>query len=1232
VALAATSTDGTVNCSGSASFSVTARATTNVTVFLQCNTAVPESGSAAINGRTYDCATIRGVSVSPSETAVGTSLGLSATAVGVDPGSLVYAWSAPSGTFSAPTAADTNFTCTQAGTVAITLKVSDGPVPDGGSCNAATSTATVQVICTAPADGGADASPDGGATACSLGRNGAIKHVIYIQFDNTHLVRDRAAVPSDLEQMPHLLNFIRGNGTMMANDHTVLISHTAGGILSSLTGLYPDRHGQTVSNSYVRTSSTGTFQFPSSFGYWTDPASATTAAFNMVGPDGSNVPAPWVQYTRAGCDVGAIASANIVLENTGTGPSGDVTKVFGSGSPQFVEATNSAAAASGTAARQLAQTDLVGFAVHCALGSSLCASGEADLLPQEPGGYTGFKGLFGAQQIDPLLTGQPPSVALTDLSGSPIVDPFNQPGFPGFDGMSAAVSLAYVAAMQEHGIPITYAYISDAHDFHGVSGNQHTAFGPGSAGYVQQLASYDAAFSAFFTRLAADGIDKTNTLFVFTVDEGDHFVGGSPTPANCDGVNVACDWTNQVGELNANIDTLVSNQFPTVASKFLGASAPNAFTVHGDDAPTFYLAKKGDAGGPLAQTDPDTRDFERQIANLTAQNQYTLQTDRLLVKMADQTGMRAFHMITTGDPVRNPTFVFFADANYFLTDFPTSTCLTCINPAFAWNHGDIQPEIAQTWLGFVGPGVKNQPDVTVFSDHADVRPTINLVLGLHDSYASDGRAITQALDPVALPSALAANTSTVEALGAAYKQINAPFGQFAAAMLTASTNALASDDATYTSVEAAIAGLVDRRDTLATPIRTALDAAEFGNQPIDSTQAQSWITQANTLLSDAAALAASSSPADAGAPDATTPDADAGTSTDAAADSSSADATSDVTTPPDGGANGNVEVYRVGDGASSLANTGNAVFVDEFTPAGVLVRTISLPTALNGANRRLIASGTATSEGLLTRSADGRYLILTGYDSALGGAASVVTTTAASVARVVGRIDASGSVDTTTALGDAADGNNPRSASSTNGSDLWFTGAAGGIRYTTLGSTTSTQLSTTVVNLRQGNIFAGQLFVSTSSGSAVRLGSVGTGTPTTAGQTITNLPGFPTAGSPYAFFFADLDGTPGLDTVYVASDDASALTKFSLVAGSWVASGTVGVTADAYRGVTGVVSGSSVTLYATRKGGSGATGGGELVALVDASGYQGSLAGTPTLLVTAAANTAFRGVALAPVP
>jgi hypothetical protein len=689
------------------------------------------------------------------------------------------------------------------------------------------------------------------ATSCQLNSaHGNIKHVIYIQFDNTHFRRDNANVPSDLEQMPHLLNFMKQNGTLITNDHTVLISHTAGGILSSLTGVYPDRHGQTVSNSYVRTSGTGGFSFPSSFGYWTDVVSAanTPTVPNMITPDGKNSPAPWVPFTRAGCDVGAVASANIVLENTGTGPTGDITKVFGNPSPQFTEAQASNSAASGTAARALAQTDFVGFAIHCAQNSPLCANGHDDLLPDEPNGYVGLKGLFGAKEINPMLTG---GASMTDLLGAPIADPFGQPGFPGFDGMSAAVSLAYVAAMQEKGIPVTYAYISDAHDFHGIAGNQHVAFGPGDEGYVQQLKAYDDAFAAFFARLASHGITKDNTLFVFTVDEGDHFVGVTKT--DCDGVNTPCVYgSNQVGEINSNIDTLVTEQFDALASEFLGAAAPNAFTVHGDDAPPFYLAKKGAGGGPLSQTDPLTRDFERKAAALTAVNPYTGATDNLMVQMADQTGMKTLHMFTTGDPARNATFVLFADPNYFITDFPASTCRTCINPLFAWNHGDIQPEIAQTWLGFVGPGVRKLGTTGIWTDHTDVRPTMLTLLGLHDDYRHDGRTVTEIAQDWAMPPALRARPETLALLGGVYKQVNAPFGQFAKDLLAASTHALKSgsstDDSEYTKIEGRIQNLTDQRDVLASQIKALLDGAEFKGQSVNEQDAFKLILQGTGLL------------------------------------------------------------------------------------------------------------------------------------------------------------------------------------------------------------------------------------------------------------------------------------------------------------------------------------------------------------------------------------------------
>src|SRR5262249_18800103 len=162
---------------------------------------------------------------------------------------------------------------------------------------------------------------------------GAVKHVIYLQFDNTHYKRDRPDVPSDLEQMPHLKNFLESNGTVFTNDHTILISHTAGGILSSLTGLYPDRNGQTVSNSYGFFKPDGTVGFSSSFKYWTDKVDTVLDPLpNMITDGQKTTPAPWVPFTRAGCDVGGVGTANIELENTNTGPTGDMTRVFGVGS------------------------------------------------------------------------------------------------------------------------------------------------------------------------------------------------------------------------------------------------------------------------------------------------------------------------------------------------------------------------------------------------------------------------------------------------------------------------------------------------------------------------------------------------------------------------------------------------------------------------------------------------------------------------------------------------------------------------------------------------------------------------------------------------------------------------------------------------------------------------------------------------------------------------------------
>src|SRR5262252_7242902 len=101
---------------------------------------------------------------------------------------------------------------------------------------------------------------------CHLG-NG-IKHVVQINFDNVHFFRDNPNVPSDLELMPNLLNFIESNGTMLSNNHTPLIAHTADDIITNGTGLYGDRHGLGITNSYDVYNSSGGVTNKSAFAYW----------------------------------------------------------------------------------------------------------------------------------------------------------------------------------------------------------------------------------------------------------------------------------------------------------------------------------------------------------------------------------------------------------------------------------------------------------------------------------------------------------------------------------------------------------------------------------------------------------------------------------------------------------------------------------------------------------------------------------------------------------------------------------------------------------------------------------------------------------------------------------------------------------------------------------------------------------------------------------------------------
>lgn len=747
----------------------------------------------------------------------------------------------------------------------------------------------------------ADAVP---GSTCQLG-NG-VKHVINIVFDNVHFFRDNPNVPSDLEQMPHLLNFLTSHGTLMSNVHTPLIAHTADDSLSIYTGLYGDRHGQPVTNSYKTYNPDGSTDPAGSFAYWTSPVydtastptpghdatpsmaySATVPAQPTATPP--QTPAPWVPFTRAGCSVGDFSTANMVLENTKL----DLPTLFGSSSPEYAQYL-----ADPSPFKDTETADYVGVAVHCASGDSTCTDAQAvkfgqtssspsavpDLLPDEPGGYHGYTALFGHRYVAPQLGAGTPNLTrngyevtnaagnLVDLNGNELDNSFSHtPGFPGFSP-TATQSLAYLADMQEAGIPVTYGYISDLHERKAGTSGCTTAtatasgrpLGPGDTCYVNNAKAYDQAFVTFFERLAADGITPANTEFVISAEENDQFAGANvgratqPTPAGCDGVTVACHYAaGQIGELQSNIKGLLSTT----------ASSGTAFDIEPQGASIYVHGQPGAA-------DPAVRQLERDTLAMTADDPYTgVNGERIVNYQASALEQRVLHM-QTADPLRTPTYSLFPKPDFY---FSTSGPNVSINSSFAWNHGYYSPNIDITWAGVAGPGVavrgvdgpqawqgneSSDPNSThtvpeassvgTWVEETDLRPTLLKLTGLTDDYLSDGRVIGQILanEPAAL-------TATDE-LAAAYRAINSSVGEFATATLIADTRAQATgsatDDEQFADEQAALMRLANARDALASDMKGLLAAAAAGTVP-DTGKIHGDLGKARALLNRAHDLA-----------------------------------------------------------------------------------------------------------------------------------------------------------------------------------------------------------------------------------------------------------------------------------------------------------------------------------------------------------------------------------------
>jgi len=394
-------------------------------------------------------------------------------------------------------------------------------------------------------------------------------------------------------------------------------------------------------------------------------------------------------------------------------------------------------------------------------------------------------------------------------------------------------------------------------------------------------------------------------------------------------------------------------------------------------------------------------------------------------------------------------------------------------------------------------------------------------------------------------------------------------------------------------------------------------------------------------------------------------------------------------------------------------------FAQTGTTSATYVGSKVLPQTSAGANYAISGEYGSSSEGTLQLSGNGKYLTIMGYgvnaaafnanptaygtlttdptkSTALGQSGSLTGQGYTAVPRVVALIGANGVVNTTTALYNIYNGNNPRSVYTVDGSSFYVSGqgdspdATGGVFYATLGSHSATPITgldtsgmTSSQDTREVQVYDGQLYVSSDSkeGSGSNRDFIGTlGTAGTLPTSLANggdgptmLTGFGNSGgtgkvtittatsnginakgeqinlSPENYFFANAttlyvadSGSPKNNSATSSLGDGG-LQKWEDIAGTWTLEYTLSAGLNLVAntsasgttgllGLTGEVVGNSVELYATNYT-IGDTDPTFLFGITDIlSATTKPVNEKFSILATAPADSNLKGVAFAPAP
>jgi WD40 repeat protein len=295
-------------------------------------------------------------------------------------------------------------------------------------------------------------------------------------------------------------------------------------------------------------------------------------------------------------------------------------------------------------------------------------------------------------------------------------------------------------------------------------------------------------------------------------------------------------------------------------------------------------------------------------------------------------------------------------------------------------------------------------------------------------------------------------------------------------------------------------------------------------------------------------------------------------------------------------------VFQVGDGSAPLGSAGTAIFLDQYTTSGSFVNGLAIPSTGSSA---LVNSGSAASEGQLSLSADGQYLVFAGYNAA-AGATKIASSLSSAVPRGIATVDAYGNYTLAATTDSFYSGNNMRGGTSDGNGNFWGAGAASGTVY--MGTGTPAQISS--VNSLVVQDIGGNLFYSTAKGTTGIYEISGTPTSGTATPTLVLAN---TAPSDFAF-------NPGMTIAYVANTSGG-IQRYDLGGGGW----TLSYTLDSGTGINGLAvnfSSPDPLIYATTASGK------KLIEITDTG--SGSLANT--LATVDGSTKAFLGLEFTPQP